>query len=95
MSDSLASFAALFRAVLLLHGEQAPVGKPDCVRATVRVFKLDPDPFEKIFAFRSSDYLPPNEKEANDIFAAYLTQLDRVIQVVDDFGSKQGKPGEL
>ena len=95
MSDSLASFAALFRAVLLLHGEKAPVGKPDCVRATVRSFKLDPDPFEKIFAFRSRDYLPPNEKEANDIFAAYLTQLDRVIQVVDDFGSNQGKPGEL
>jgi len=94
MSDSLASFAALFRAVLLLHGEKAPVGKPDCVRATVRSFKLDPDPFEKIFAFRSSDYLPPNEKEANDIFAAYLTQLDRVIQVVDDFGN-QGNPGEL
>jgi hypothetical protein len=86
MSDSLASFAALFRAVLLLHGEQAPVGKPDCVRATVRRFQLDADPFEKIFALRSSDYLPPNEKEANDIFAAYLTQLDRVIQVVDDFG---------
>jgi hypothetical protein len=94
MSDSLASFAALFRAVLMLHGEPAPVAKPDCVRATVRRFDLDADPFEKIFAFRSSDYLPPNEKEANDIFAAYLTQLDRVIQVVDDFGREHGKPGE-
>lgn len=94
MSDSLASFASLFRAVLLLHGEAAPVAKPDCVRATVRRFDLDADPFEKIFAFRSSDYLPPNENEANHIFAAYLTQLDRVIQVVDDFGRDQGKPGE-
>ena len=35
MSDSLASFAALFRAVLLLHRQDAPVAKPDCVRATV------------------------------------------------------------
>jgi hypothetical protein len=85
MSDSLASFAALFRAVLMLHGEDAPVAKPECVRATARRFGLDVEPFEQIFAFRSSDYLPPSEKEANDIFGAYMTQLDRVIQVVDDF----------
>jgi len=94
MSDSLASFAALFRAVLMLYGEEAPVAKPDCVRATARRFGLDPEPFETIFAFRSSDYLPPNEKEANDIFAAYLTQIDRVIQAVDDFATDQGKQQE-
>src|SRR6266576_1153324 len=74
MSDSLASFAALFRAVLLLHGQDAPVGKPDCVRATVELLKLDAEPFERIFGFRSSDTLPASEKEANDIFAAYLEQ---------------------
>ena len=85
MSDSLASFAALFRAVLILYGEEGPVAKPDCVRATARRFGLDLDPFEKIFAFRASEYVPPSEKEANDIFAAYMEQIDRVIQVVDEF----------
>src|SRR6266850_205382 len=85
MSDSLASFAALFRAVLILYGEDAPVAKPDCVRLTARRFGLEAESFEKIFAFRSSDYLPPTEKEANDIFAAYMAQIDRVIQVVDEF----------
>jgi hypothetical protein len=55
------------------------------VRATARRFGLDAAPFEKIFTFRTSDYLPPNEKEANDIFAAYMTQIDRIIQVVDEF----------
>lgn len=85
MSDSLASFAALFRAVLMLHGEDAPVAKPDCVRATIERFRLDPKPFEKIFALRASDYLAPTEKEANDIFGAYLEQIDRIIQVVDEF----------
>jgi len=94
MSDSLASFAALFRAVLMLYGEEAPVAKPDCVRATARRFGLDAAPFETIFAFRSSDYLRPHEKEANDIFAAYLTQIDRVIQAVDDFATDQGKQQE-
>src|SRR5688572_26596046 len=74
MSDSLASFAALFRAVLHLHGEEMPVAKPDCVRATVRRFGLDPEPFEKIFAFRASDYLPPTEKEANDVVCFLLSR---------------------
>ena len=85
MSDSLASFAALFRAVLILHGEEAPVGKPECVRVTARRFGLNGAPFEKIFAFRTTNYLPSTEKEANDIFAAYMEQLDRVIEVVDEF----------
>jgi hypothetical protein len=85
MSDSLASFAALFRAVLMLHDEDAPVAKPDCVRATVRRFKLDAEPFEKIFAFRATEYLPPTDKDANDIFAAYMAQIERVIEVVDEF----------
>ena len=94
MSDSLASFAALFRAVLILYGEEAPVAKPDCVRATARRFGLELDPFEKIFAFRSSDYLPPTEKEANDIFAAYMTQIDGVIQAVDEFAFDAGHQHE-
>jgi len=88
MSDSLASFAALFRAVLMLHGEEAPVAKPDCVRATVRRFKLNAAPFEKIFTFRATDDSPPNEKEANDIFGAYLEEINHVIQVVDEFEFK-------
>ncbi len=89
MSDSLASFASLFRAVLILHGDQAPVSKPDTVRATVKQFALDAAPFEKIFAFRARDFVPPSEKDANDIFAAYMEQIDRVIQAVDEFD--QGK----
>ena len=88
MSDSLASFASLFRAVLHLHGQAAPVAKPDCVRATVQHFGLDAEPFEKIFAFRAGGDLPPIESQANDIFAAYMEQLDRVIQVVDEFGNR-------
>src|SRR6476659_10350012 len=53
MSDSLASFAALFRAVLMLHGQDAPVSKPDCVRLTARLLKLDATPFERIFQIRA------------------------------------------
>src|SRR5438270_5908574 len=41
MSDSLASFAALFRAVLILHVQEPPVSKAESVRATVRLLGLD------------------------------------------------------
>src|SRR5882762_8230324 len=88
MSDSLASFAALFRAVLILHGEEAPVAKPDCVRATARLLKLNGDPFERIFEFRASGNFPQTEKEANDIFGAYMDQVERVIEVVDEMDNR-------
>jgi len=84
MSDSLASFAALFRAVLILNGKDAPVSKPDCVRATVELLNLDAAPFEQIFQFRSGDVYPGSEKQANDIFAAYLQELEKVIEAVDE-----------
>jgi hypothetical protein len=84
MSDSLASFAALFRAVLILHGESAPVSKPNCVRATVRLLTLDAEPFERIFAIRATGEMPATDTEANELFAAYLLQIERVVEAVDE-----------
>jgi hypothetical protein len=83
MSDSLSSFAALFRAVLMLQGQEAPVSKPDVVLETARLLDLDPAPFERIFEFRASDRLPSSEKEANDLFGAYLFQIEQVVEAVD------------
>jgi hypothetical protein len=84
MSDSLSSFAALFRAVLVLFGEEAPVAKADCVRATARVLKLEVTPFERIFEFRTTGALPRSEKEANELFAAYMFQIEQVVEAVDE-----------
>jgi hypothetical protein len=84
MSDSLSSFAALFRAVLMLHDQQAPVSKPDCVRATAKLLRLDPTPFDRIFEFRSGGNLPTSEKEINDLFGAYLFQIEQVVEAVDN-----------
>ncbi|HSE33029.1 MAG TPA: hypothetical protein VLA93_15760 [Pyrinomonadaceae bacterium] len=89
MSESLSSFAALFRAVLLLHGQEAPVTKPDCVRATVRLLNLDPTPFEQIFNFRSGESLPDSEKEANEIFGTYLQEIEKVTEAVDELHRRE------
>jgi len=90
MSDSLSSFAALFRAVLLLLGKEAPVAKPDCVRETARVLQLDVTPFERIFEFRAGGNLPASEKEANELFGAYMFQIELVVETVDELGRDGG-----
>ena len=96
MSDSLSSFAALFRAVLLLFGAEAPVAKPDVVRATAQRLKLDPAPFEKVFELRSDGNLPSSEKEANDLFSAYMFQIEQVVEAVDELRpDRNDKMGDL
>jgi hypothetical protein len=83
MVDSLSSFASLFRPVLMLHGQEPPKGKPDVARATAQLLKLDVTPFERIFALRASSHTELSEKEANELFADYMNQIERVIEAVD------------
>ena len=96
MSDSLSSFAALFRAVLVLFDHEAPVAKPDCVRATARQLNLDLAPFERIFELRSDGKLPASEKEANELFTAYMFQIEQVVEAVDELRpNRTDKMGDL
>jgi predicted nucleotidyltransferase len=88
MSDSLASFAALFRPVLMLHGKEPPIAKPEVVRALVKLLGLDGDAFEQIFNLRASGEILLTDVEANDLFGAYLQQIERVIETVDRLGNK-------
>jgi hypothetical protein len=60
------------------------VAKPDCVRATARLLDLEVYPFEKIFEFRARGALPATDKEANELFASYLDQIEKVIEAVDE-----------
>lgn len=94
MSDSLASFAALFRAVLLLHGREAPVAKPDVVRATVQLLKLNPEPFDRIFGIRATGERPATDQETNDVFAAYMAEIERVVEAVDEMRNVKPHPHE-
>ena len=83
MSDSLGSFAALFRAVLMLLGKEPPVAKEESVSETVRALNLDGAPFERIFELRAGKSTALTEGEANDLFADYLKQIEKVIEAVD------------
>ena len=83
MADSLSSFATLFAPVLLLHNQEPPVLKQEIVRATVRLLGLDGAVFERIFALREGAAPLPGEREANELFASYMAQVERVIEAVD------------
>lgn len=84
MSESLASFAALFRAVLILHGVRPAITKQAVVALTVKTLKLDGEPFEKIFEFRENSASNSlNEVTANQLFSKYMEQIESVIDAVD------------
>jgi len=80
MADSLASFSALFRAVLLLHGVQPPATKHEIVALTVHKLGLDGAVFEKIFNIRENNFAGKLEEvEANALFGEYMEQIEKVI----------------
>jgi len=85
MAESLASFAAIFRAVLLLHGIEPPITKHEIVALTADHLKIDGAPFVKIFNIRENNFAGKlDEVSANDLFAEYLEQIEKVIAKVDE-----------
>jgi hypothetical protein len=88
MTRSLSSFAALFRAVLMLHGATAPVSKREAVRATVRVLGLDGAPFDRLFEISEGKDVRLEKQDANNLFGSYLAQLKRVVDAVDQIQQK-------
>jgi hypothetical protein len=83
MIDSFGSFAALFRAVLILHGQEPPVTKAGAVQATANLLKLDSEPFDWILKMKGAKGASPDSAEVERIFAAYLKEIERVIHAVD------------
>ena len=87
MAESLTSFAALFRATLLLFGVDTPSTKHEIVAKTVGYFKLDGIPFEKIFNIREDNFAEElDEPEANELFGSYMEQIEKVIHSIDSVG---------
>ncbi|HUR98017.1 MAG TPA: hypothetical protein VMZ26_08145 [Pyrinomonadaceae bacterium] len=87
MAESLASFATLFSAVLMLSGIEPPAKKHEVVARVVEVHGLDGATFEKIFNLREKNFAAAlDELSANRLFAEYMEQIERVIDAVDRVG---------
>jgi len=88
MAESLSSFAALFRAVLIIKGIDPPVTKHKIVALTAKHLNIDGAPFERIFNIRENNFKGKmDEKIANDLFGEYLEQIEKVIDAVDAAGN--------
>lgn len=84
MAESLASFSTLFSAALYLSRLNAPATKHEIVAFAADKFGLDGRPFETIFNIRKDNLgTQLDEKAANGLFAAYMEQIERVIDVVN------------
>jgi hypothetical protein len=84
MSESLSSFSVLFGAVLIMKGIEPPVTKHEVVAETVERLNLDGTVFEKIFNIRDDNLAGTiGDVEANELFAAYMEQIEKVIDSVD------------
>jgi predicted nucleotidyltransferase len=87
MAESLASFATLFGAVLLLSGDEAPVRKHEVIAVIVQRHGLDGAVFARIFNLREKNFAEQlDEVAANSLFADYMEQIERVIDAVDAIG---------
>ncbi|HEY0658332.1 MAG TPA: nucleotidyltransferase domain-containing protein [Pyrinomonadaceae bacterium] len=85
MSESLSSFAALFRAVLLLHGIEPPVDKHKIIALTTQHLNVNGATFEKVFNIRENNYAHPlDDVSANQLFAEYMREIEKVIEAVDN-----------
>lgn len=85
MAESLTSFVAIFRAVLILKGVKSPVTKNEIVQSVAKNLQIDEKPFEKILSIRENSASNTlNESEANQLFADYLEQIENVIDAVDN-----------
>ena len=88
MVESLASFSALFGAVLIMKQIEPPVVKQEIVAKTVDVLNLDGTVFEKIFNIREDNFAKTlGDVEANGLFAEYMAQIEKVIDSVDAIGN--------
>jgi hypothetical protein len=88
MAESLSSFSAVFRAVLILNGERPPTKKHEIVALTVQKLGLNGTAFEKIFNIREDNFATPLDAVgANNLFAEYMEQIERVIDSVDAVGN--------
>jgi len=88
MTGSLSSFAALFRAVLMLHRAPPPASKRDAVQTTARLLGLEPTAFDQIFELTEKKRPRLARQDADALFGAYLRQIQRVIDAVDKIESE-------
>jgi predicted nucleotidyltransferase len=84
LMDSVSTFCVLFRHALKVTGHSPNYCRRDIVDEAGRRFHIDQSPFLQILAMREGK-LAPQGVDPEPLLAAYLTQIQGVIEIVDGF----------
>ena len=82
MTESVVSFIRFMRPILVLLGEEPPLGRLATARRIGERLAVDPAPLVRLLQLRD-DPKELMEVEAQDLFNSYLTCLARIIEAVD------------
>jgi len=80
--DSVSTFCVLFRHALLLAGHEAKFEKREVIRQAREKFGVDGAPFERLLDLREGK-IKPRDLDPGPLFADYLREILKVIDVVD------------
>lgn len=83
MCDSVSTFCVLFRHALRLAGDQPKYGKHEVVRAVQERWGVAAEPFETLLGLREGRRKPKEIADSVELFRAYLTQIQVVVNAVD------------
>lgn len=86
LSQSISSFAVLFRHALHLVGRQASVQKEAIFKLSSEEFQFDAAPFLKILDFRKGE-LELKDSDVDPLFEKYFEAIGKVIERVDALAS--------
>jgi predicted nucleotidyltransferase len=86
LTQSISSFAVMFRHALKLVGKPAPVRKEEIFKSAADEFKFDPSPFVEILAVRKGER-KLTAAELDPLFEKYFDGVEEVIDRVDALAS--------
>ena len=88
MAESIANFAVLFGAVLMLKGVDVPTGKREIIALLAEQMGINGSPFEKVLNIRENNFSGRlDEVTSNQLFTEYLEEIEKVIEGVDKMGA--------
>jgi hypothetical protein len=86
--DSVSTFTVLFRHALILHGVKAPAVKREIVARAQETFGIDRAPFDALLDLRE-ERSKPKEIDPEPFLAAYMREIERVIDAVDRLDKRE------
>jgi len=92
VSDSLPAMVATFRGLLYLKGSEGRGDKRTILRETCEAFGLKHSVFQDLLDIREGG-LKPNNRELSALFNAYMGEVRRLSNLVDQQGGSNGQDG--